>query len=130
MIGRMPAVELSPAQVGGDTGGFRVVMGLQAMRIEAWGYWPSDVVGAFARETPGAIQRLAPTTSFTLDANQLKPQGAEGQESLRVLFRALAPLAFARGTIVASNALTRMQLTRLVRECSMVDRLIFDDSSP
>jgi len=93
-----------------------------------WGYWSPEVVTAFARAAPEAGQKLSPAATFTLDANQLKPQGAEGQEALRALFRALAALTFAEGTVAASNALTRMQLTRLLRECGLDGRLMFGDS--
>jgi hypothetical protein len=116
------------ADVGTEAGGFRFTAGAHgAVRVAAWGYWPSDVVAAFAKEAPLASQRLSATGVFTLDAMSLKPQGAEGQEALRTLFRALAAVTFTKGTIVSSNALTRMQLQRLVRECGMDGRISFGE---
>ena len=129
MLGRMPAAEISPAEVGTDTGGFRVSGTPQVeLRIEGWGYWSPAVVAAFAREAPAASQKFSPAAAFMLDANQLKPQGAEGQEALRALFRGLSALKFSRLTVVAQNALTRMQLTRLARECGLDGHLTFGDS--
>ena len=75
------------------------------------------------------IQHVRLAATFTLDATNLKPQGPEGQHALRVLFRALTPVAFARGILFASNVLTKMQLMRLVRECGLDARVGFDDSA-
>jgi hypothetical protein len=120
----MPFAEFSPAEVGTEAGGFRIVGTAQgALRITVWGYWPHDVVRTFATDAPSALQRLAAISTFVLEAPELKPQGGDGQEALRVLFRALVPLAFAKGTVVASNALTRMQLARLLRECGLDGRV-------
>lgn len=120
----MPFAEFSPAEVGTAAGGFRIVGTNQGiLRVTVWGYWPPDVVRTFTADAPSALSKLSPAGTFVLDAAELKPQGAEGQEALRVLFRALAPLQFAKGSIVASNALTRMQLARLLRECSVDGRL-------
>jgi hypothetical protein len=125
----MRAGELSTVQVGSDAGGFRLLGTTQAsVRAEAWGYWPPDVATAFSREVPAITQKLAATTTFVLDANQLKPQGAEGQQAIRVLCHALGAARFAKATILCSNALTRMQLTRLLRECGVDQRVAFADS--
>ncbi len=120
----MPFAEFSPAEVGTEAGGFRIVGTAQGLlRMTVWGYWPQDVVRAFSSDAPTALQKLSPSGTFVLEAVELKPQGADGQEALRVLFRALAPLAFAKGSVVASNALTRMQLARLLRECGLDGRV-------
>jgi hypothetical protein len=115
--------------MGSDAGGFRVSVTSQgAMRIEAWGYWSEGVIASFTREAPAAAQRLMPGATFTLDAKELKPQGAGGQEALRVFFRALAGVTFARGIVNADNALTKMQLTRLLRECALDGRFTYETS--
>jgi len=119
----MPLAEFSPAEVGTEAGGFRIVGTAQGLlRMTVWGYWPQDVVRTFSSDAPSALQKLSPSGTFVLEATELKPQGADGQEALRVLFRALAPLEFAKASVVASNALTRMQLARLLRECSLDGR--------
>jgi hypothetical protein len=125
----MPGAEISPLEVGTEAAGYRVSGSPSTtLRIRAWGYWPADVTAAFSREAPTACRDLAPAATFVLDANDLKPQGAEAQEGLRVLFRALAALTFEKGIVRATHALTRMQLTRLVRECGLDGRLIFGES--
>ena len=119
----MPLAEFSPAEVGTEAGGFRIVGTAQGvLRMTVWGDWPQDVVRTFSSDAPSALQKLSPSGTFVLEATELKPQGADGQEALRVLFRALAPLEFAKASVVASNALTRMQLARLLRECSLDGR--------
>jgi hypothetical protein len=116
-----------PIEVGGKKDGFRITGTPHAsLRIEAWGYWPSNVASAFAREAQAAVQKLATTAVFTLDVVNLKPQGAEGQDALRALLRALSPLAFAKGVVIASNILTGMQIARLLRECKLEDRVVIE----
>jgi hypothetical protein len=125
----MPGVEISPIEVGSEGGGYRISGSPgTVLRIRAWGYWPLDVATTFSREVGGVCRDLAPEATLALDASDFKPQGAEGQEALRVFLRALAPLAFAKGLVLAGNALTRMQLTRLVRECGLDGRMTFSDS--
>ena len=121
----MPVAETSAIEAGDATGGFYVSAAAPAFRLRVWGYWAPDVVAAFAREVPAACQRLTAAAELLVDADELKPQGADGQEALRVWFRGLATLTFAKGNVVASNALTRMQLTRLMRECGVFERLSF-----
>ncbi|HTQ07721.1 MAG TPA: hypothetical protein VMI54_27890 [Polyangiaceae bacterium] len=123
----MSGTDFSPVEVGGEGGGFRVTgTPHAALRVEAWGYWPPDVVTAFARDASAAAQRLTSSAMFTLDATNLKPQGAEGQEALRAVLRSLAPLTFGKGVVLASNVLTSMQIARLVRECKLDGRLVFE----
>lgn len=125
----MPGVESSGAGAGSEVGGFRISGAQTALRIRVWGYWGSDVVAAFTREAPAACQQLTAAAVFILEADELKPQGAEGQEALRVLFRSLAARTFAAGNVVAGNVLTRMQLTRLVRECGLFEQVRFVEKS-
>jgi hypothetical protein len=118
----MPA----PERVGTDAGGYRLYATAAEFRVEGWGYWPPDVISALRRQAFVLARRLGPEGLFVLDARDLKPQGTEGQDALRELFRMLSALTFARGSVSASNALTRMQLTRLVREGGLDGRISFD----
>jgi hypothetical protein len=130
MFDRMSAAEISPADVGTGAGGYRVSgCGTAVVRIRAWGYWAPDVVDAFMRDAAAVCRELTPSATLGIDAGELKPQGAEGQDALRTFFRSLAGLTFAKGTLFANNALTRMQLTRLLREAAVEGRLTFADSS-
>jgi len=118
----MPA----PDRVGTDAGGYRLSAAAAEFRVEAWGYWTPEVISAFRRQAFVLARRLGAEGQFVLDARDLKPQGTDGQEVLRELFRMLAALTFARGSVSASNALTRMQLTRLVREGGLDGRITVD----
>jgi len=122
------AAEISLPEVGTQSGGFRVSgPPHEALRIELWGFFDPDVADALTRLAPTVIQHVELAAIFTLDATNLKPQGPDGQQALRVLFRALAPIAFKKGVLLASNVLTKMQLTRLVRECGLDARVGFED---
>lgn len=114
-------------EVGGPLGGFRVTTTQAELRVVAWGYWPNDVIGVFTRKASLVTHALGPMTAFLFDANELKPQGPEAQESLRSLFRALAASSFFSARVLSKNALTRMQLARLVRECGLFGRVTFDE---
>jgi hypothetical protein len=115
-----------PDRVGTDGGGFRLTSGTVEFRIEGWGYWTPDVVSAFRRQAPPAARKLGADGLFVFDAKLMKPQGTDGQDALRELFRLLAALPFARGSVMAANALTRMQITRLLRESALDGRITFD----
>ncbi len=115
--------------VGSAAGGFRVLGSSEGnLRIAAWGYWPAEVISAFSVHAPAAAQTLAPSSIFVFDGKELKPQGAEGQEAIRRLFRTLARLPFAKGVVLRGNAMTCMQLARLLRECGVDGRLEFADT--
>ena len=125
----MPGVEISPLEGGTEAGGYRVSGSPgTVLRLRVWGYWPPDVTITFTREAAAVCRDLASDATLALDASDFKPQGAEGQEALRVFLRALAPLTFAKGLVLAGNALTRMQLTRLLRESGLDGRMTFSDS--
>ena len=123
----MPPSDFQAPEVGTEAFGFRVTGAPAAVRIEAWGYWPPDVASAFARQVTPITRKFSPDAVFAFDANELKPQGIEGQEALRAFFVGLSTTAFAKGTLLARNVLTRMQLTRLLRECGLDQRIGFGD---
>ncbi|HYQ04677.1 MAG TPA: hypothetical protein VER96_38650 [Polyangiaceae bacterium] len=125
----MPEGAHSTTNVGSEAGGFRILGSTDGnLRIAAWGYWPADVVSAFNSKAPAATQALVAVGVFVFDCKDLKPQGAEGQDAIRALFRTLARLPFAKGLIVKGNAMTCMQLSRLLRECGAEKRIEFADA--
>jgi hypothetical protein len=127
----MPGAPHLSADFGSDAGGFRVLgVGEGTLRIAAWGYWPVQVISAFAVEALAAAQTLTASSFFVFDSKDLKPQGTDGQEAIRLLFRALARLPFAKGVILKGNAMTCMQLARLLRECDADGRIEFADTLP
>lgn len=106
-----------------DAGGFRIAVAPTLLSVYAWGYWPPEVAEAFTREATAIGQKLMRVSAFVLDAAEMKPQGAEGQDALRVLFKALAAMNVAKGTLIANNLITKMQLVRLLRECGLDQRV-------
>lgn len=117
----------SPAgRVGTDAGGYRLFSSIKEFRLEAWGYWTPDVIVSFRKQAAIGVRKLGEQGLVVLDARELKPQGTDAQDVLREFLRILAGVAFAGGRVTAQNALTRMQLTRLVREGGLDDRVTFD----
>jgi len=104
-------------------GGYRISIASSQLSINAWGYWPPEVADAFTGEANAISRKLMLVSTFILDAAELKPQGAEGQQALRALFRVLAAMNLARGTFVANNMFTKMQLERLLRESGLGERV-------
>jgi hypothetical protein len=104
---------------GTEAGGFRITLGPMLLSVHAWGYWPPEVAQAFAHEASAIGQKPMRLGAFALDAGDMKPQGVEGQEALRVLFKVLAAMNVAKGTLIANNLFTKMQVVRLLRECGL-----------
>jgi hypothetical protein len=117
MVHAMRAGDVSSVET--EAGGFRITLGPMLLSVHAWGYWPSEVADAFAREASAIGQQLMRVGAFALDAADMKPQGVEGQEALRVLFKVLAAMNVAKGTLIANNLFTKMQVVRLLRECGL-----------
>src|SRR3954465_13582723 len=119
----MPGVERSPSEGGTSAAGFRTAGSpATALRVEAAGYWTPEIAQSFTRDAVALVSKFRPASVLVIDAAQLKPQAVEGQEALRVAFRALATASFAKATLHTQNVLTRMQLTRLLRECGLDER--------
>jgi len=126
----MPGGAQSSSHVGSEEGGFQILDSTDGnLSIAAWGYWPSDVIDAFNVRAPAATQALLAVGVFVFDCKELKPQCTEGQDAIRALFRVLARLPFSKGFIVKGNAMTCMQLARLLRECGAEKRIEFADAT-
>jgi len=106
-----------------EAGGFRIAIGPTLLSVYAWGYWPPEVAEAFAREADAIGRKPNRVSAFALDATDMKPQGVDGQEALRVLFKVLAAMNVAKGTLIANNLFTKMQVVRLLRECGLGERV-------
>jgi len=122
----------SVRQVGTDDAGFRITYtrGENTLHVEGWGYWNSEMGAALRRETTAAYRELSAPLNAVLELDRLKTQGAEGQEALRGLLRSLVATGAVSGKIHADNVLTRMQLTRLVRESAVEASFVFAGQEP
>jgi hypothetical protein len=125
----MVALDPETMQVGTKAAGFRIMCqpGGKAVRVEGWGYWPADVALAFGRDMISACRKVSSPLSFLFDATELKPQGHDGQEALRTLMRCLVQFGLSSVTISTNNILTKMQLTRLAKECGVESLLQIND---
>lgn len=121
MVASMRAGDVSSTET--EAGGFRIAIGPTLISVYAWGYWPPEVAAAFTREATAIGEKLMRVNAFALDAAEMKPQGAEGQEALRVFFKVLATMNVAKGTLIANNLFTKMQVVRLLRECGLEQRV-------
>jgi hypothetical protein len=110
-----------------EAGGFRIAIAPTLLSVYAWGYWQPEVSEAFAREATAIGQKSMLVNAFVLDAAELKPQGVGGQAALLALFKVLATMNVARGTLIANNLFTKMQVVRLLRECGLEQRVTSND---
>ncbi len=125
MVPSMRAGDVSSTET--EEGGFRIAIGPTLISVYAWGYWTPQVAETFSREATEIGQKLMRVSAFALDAADMKPQGAEGQEALRVFYKMLADMNVGRGTLIANNLFTKMQVVRLLRECGLDQRVTSND---
>jgi hypothetical protein len=119
----MPGPESPSGWYGSQAAGFRLTNTATEFRLEGWGYWTPEVIATFRKHAPIAAWKLSALGAFVFDAKQMRPLSIDGQEALRELFRALSAVPFAKGSVLTENALTRMQLIRLVREGGLDGRV-------
>lgn len=123
----MPGADFTPSEVGTEAAGFRTSGHPNAaLRVEAWGYWTPEIAHSFTRDALAFMPKLTQSSVLVFDATNLKPQAVDGQDAFRAVFRALAGATFAKATLHTGNVLTRMQLTRLLRECGLDERVGFE----
>lgn len=104
-----------------EPAGYRITTGTQkeSIRIRCWGYWGEETASSFERDAVAAVRESPNLQSVALDAEELKTQGKAGQAALRGLMRQLTSMPPRSCTADSTNALTKMQLRRLARECGL-----------
>ena len=100
---------------GNDDSGYSVDVLALGIQIRAWGFWDAALATNFVAAVLDAIRANPQRSWLTLDASQLKPQRDEGQAALRELVETTAKLG-QRGELIVANAITKMQLARIIRE--------------
>jgi hypothetical protein len=95
--------------------GFSVESTAVTLRVRAWGFWDVSTAAAFAPSVLAEL-RTSPRRHVVVDATQLKPQREEGQSALRDVVAGVSKLGAARAEILLTNAITKMQLARIIRE--------------
>ena len=101
-----------------------------AIRVDCWGFWPSETAESFAQETVSACRSVGAPFHLLFDASDLKPQGDEGQSAIRRVMLYLATAEVASAVVCAGNVLTRMQLARLANEAGLSSVIAFKDTPP
>ncbi|MBL8684576.1 MAG: hypothetical protein JNK05_35705 [Myxococcales bacterium] len=95
--------------------------------VRAWGFWKSAVAERFAEDVLSAVTKSAPFTVL-FDLTELKPQGYDGEKAFDAAIAAVSALSsFRCAAIVTTNALSKLQLNRLVRAQKQT-RWVFVDS--
>jgi len=113
-------------RAGSDQDGFEITRALVSshLGLETWGYWERETARAFSKHALAALDQLSPPLVVRWDAARLKPQSEDGQAALRAVMKRLAGVALDALTVTADNALMRMQLTRIARDCALPE-LVF-----
>jgi len=101
---------------GTDADGFTITFEemTRCLRIRMYGFWPPDIAASFATTVLDACRPPRRTTEVVVDASDLKPQRDETQAALVDVFAALPSLGVAKASVLTDNALTKLQLLRLV----------------
>jgi hypothetical protein len=95
--------------------GFAVDLGPQAVRVRAWGFWDEQAATAFTTAVLDALRVPPRRGQLVIDATNL-PQRDDGQRAFRDVIAETAQLGPVRVELVVTNAITKMQLARLIRE--------------
>jgi hypothetical protein len=104
-------------RVGTDSAGFSIDSPASGgIVVVGWGFWSVEVATAFALSVIDACRARPRGAALVFEMSNLKPMRDEGQQSFSAILRALPGLGVARTSMVTTNPLTRMQLTRLATE--------------
>lgn len=127
----MPGGGSFEKKAGGKDAGFHITYSPKEsmLTVLAWGFWPPDLVSAFSRDASDACRELFDPLSVVMDATELKPQGTEGQKAIKAFLDCLKPSMMSGVTILVSNILTRLQLTRIVKESAVGSLVQFKNES-
>jgi len=105
---------------GSDESGFSVETNAVGVRVRAWGFWDAATAANFAPAVFGALRGgMTRRPQLLIDATQLKPQRDEGQQAIRDLVESASKLGVARAEFVVTNAITKMQVSRILRELNV-----------
>lgn len=103
---------------GNDDAGFSVSLDelTGVVRVSAWGFWGPDVADSFAKTVSDVCRTTRDAARVIIDARHLKPQRDTGQAAIGAMMSALAKLGIKEASVTVSNALTKLQLSRLQKE--------------
>ena len=98
--------------------GFALQLGPPGRLIQgrAWGFWGRPVAERFQRELSDTLRQIERPSRLLLDMSQLLPQSDEVQVLLRQAMSSASLAGLGQAAIIVTNAITKLQLTRLARE--------------
>jgi hypothetical protein len=99
-----------------EESGFTVEVGTLGVRVRAWGFWNAEIATSFVTRVLELVRAAPRSAPLYIDATQLKPQRDEGQAALREVVNVVSKLGVVRAELVVTNAITRLQLARIIRE--------------
>src|SRR5687767_13323521 len=117
-------------RVGDDSTGFSVDHpDAGRILVKGWGFWSVAVASAFAPTVMEGCKGRPRGTILILDMVDLKPMREEGQQSFSRLLTALSNLGIAQVSVITTNALTKLQLLRLVTESATGAHVEWDNGA-
>lgn len=109
------------AGFGDESAGFEISVDKTAKRVElrAWGFWKQETLAdSYRKEMLSSFEALSGGAwQLLADFTQYSPQKPEIQALQEEIIKAALSRGMVRGGVIVSNAITRLQVQRLV-ECS------------
>ncbi len=105
---------------GGDSrAGFSTRVDLEHALVHSrcWGFWGEDLASAWKSDVLAAVLQVkGPSFGVLLDLNQFSPQRPAVQDAVRAVAVTIASLKPSGAVLLAGNAITKLQIVRLLRE--------------
>lgn len=99
---------------GTDESGFGLAFDARThtVRVEAWGFWPTEVCSVFGKALVGACQNAAGVRRVEMETTRLKPLREEGETAWAMALAAMPGVGI-EAIVVKCNSLTKLQLLRI-----------------
>lgn len=103
---------------GSEEEGFAVGVSdvVRAVHVRVWGFWGADTATVFPKRVLDSYRQ---GYAITVDATALKPLREVGETAFADLMTALSRQGVQRVTVRVSSPLSRLQLIRIARGCSL-----------
>ncbi|HLK36638.1 MAG TPA: hypothetical protein VKU41_07780 [Polyangiaceae bacterium] len=95
---------------------------VRAVHVRVWGFWGPDTAGVFSKRVLDSYRQ---GYAMTVDATALKPLREVGESAFETLMTALPRVGVQRVSVRVSSPLTRLQLIRIAKGCSIGSMIQF-----
>jgi hypothetical protein len=104
------------ARIGDSQAGYTISIDpiSRTVLVKGWGFWSVEAAAQFGPSVSEALASAPSQAVLQLDLNGLKPMRDEGQSSFGAMLTTLRKMGVASVRISVDNALTRLQILRLV----------------